>query len=129
VLAVDGNQPPSPAPLGIESELSRRDEALLVREREVDAALERPERRREAGETDDGVEDEIGLGAFEELRQIAADLRQRSKALEGLRPGGRRYQLELGMGSDDLQRLPADRARCAEERDSLHLSSVGSGAC
>src|SRR5581483_10931260 len=53
VLAVDGEQPAA-APLpGREGELTGGDEALLVREREVDAALERPERDREPGEADD----------------------------------------------------------------------------
>ena len=43
VLAVDGNETPSPALLRVEGKISRRDEALLVREREIDAALERPQ--------------------------------------------------------------------------------------
>ena len=74
VLAVDGQeQPSSPLP-GREREVAGRDEALLVRERERDAALERPQRRADAGEADDGVQDEVGLGRVEELREVAADL-------------------------------------------------------
>ena len=53
VLAVDGQQQ-APAPLPRrERELAGGDEALLVRERERDAALERPERRADAREADD----------------------------------------------------------------------------
>ena len=61
VLAVDRDQL-APAPLlRRQRELAGGHEALLVRERERDAVLERPHRRREAGEADDGVEHEVGL--------------------------------------------------------------------
>ena len=74
VLAVDGQQQPStPLPRG-HREIAGCDEALLVRERERDAALERPQRRADAGEADDGVQDEVGLGRLEELDDVAADL-------------------------------------------------------
>jgi hypothetical protein len=77
VLAVHG-QDPAAAPLARgERELPGGDEALLVREREVDAVPERPQRRVDAGEADDRVEDDIGLRAFEELGEVAADLLQR----------------------------------------------------
>ena len=67
MLAVDRDQR-APAPLlRRERELAGGDEALLVRERERHAALERPHRRREPGEADDGVQDEVGLGAVEQL--------------------------------------------------------------
>src|ERR1044072_9889847 len=52
VLAVDGQQQPSPMLLRGDGELARCDEALLVRERERDPLLERPERRPDAGESD-----------------------------------------------------------------------------
>jgi len=77
VLAVDWDQPPSPAPLRRERELSGCDEALFVRQREIDAVLERPERRREPGKAHDCVEDDVGLRALEQLRQVASHLRMR----------------------------------------------------
>ena len=77
MLAVD-RQDPSAAPLlRRDGEVARRNEALFVRECEVDAMLERPERRVNAGEADDGVQDDVGLCPFEELRQVAADLLER----------------------------------------------------
>ena len=53
VLAVDRDQEPSSPLSRAERELAGRDEALLVRERERDAVLERPERRANACESDD----------------------------------------------------------------------------
>src|SRR4029077_18961207 len=49
VLTVDGQDAAVAAPLRGERELTGRNEALLVREREVDTALERPQRRVNAG--------------------------------------------------------------------------------
>src|SRR6266508_3870869 len=128
VLAVDRNQPSAAPPPGLERELAGGDQALLVREREIDAVLQRPERRRQPGEADDGIEDEVGLGALEELCQIAPDLGQRREAVD--RPGARggSTELQLRVGADDLQRLAPDRARSAQESDSLHRGSVGSAA-
>ncbi len=57
-----------------ERQLAGRDEALLVREREIDAVLERPERGVDAGEADDGIQHDVRLRALEELGQVAADL-------------------------------------------------------
>ena len=62
VLAVDRQDPAAAARLRRGRELAGRDEALLVREREVDAVLERPERRVDAGEADDGVQDDVRAG-------------------------------------------------------------------
>jgi len=59
VLAVDGKETPSPALLRVESKISGRDEALLVREREIDDALNRPQRCGEAGAADNGGENAI----------------------------------------------------------------------
>src|SRR2546423_15102896 len=55
VLAVDRQEEASAAGVGPPGQLAAGDEALLVREREVDTVLETPERRPEAGEADDGV--------------------------------------------------------------------------
>ena len=95
MLGVDRQQQPSSPLLRCERELARGDEALLVREREIDAGLERPEGRRQAGEADDGVQDDIGLSALEQLREVASDLRQRRQAVDGLRAGGGGDELEL----------------------------------
>ena len=128
VLAVDREQPPS-APLPRrERELACRDETLLVREREVDAALERPERRGQAGEADDGVQHDVRLGPLEQLDEVAADLGQRREPVDRLRARGRSDELELRVRVDDLERLPADRAGGAQEGDPLHWpSSVAAG--
>ena len=120
VLRVDGQDPPSPLLPRGRRELAAGDEALLVGEREVDPVLERPERGRQPCEADDRVEDDIRLRAVEELGEVAADLRQRGKALDVLGPGRGGHELELGMGADDLERLRADRPGRSEERDALH---------
>ena len=128
VLAVDREDAPAAAPLRLECELAGGDEALLVREREVDAVLERPERRVDAGEPDDGVEDDVGLAAVEQLGEVAAHLRVLGRdAVERRRAGGRGAQLEVGVRLDDLDRLAPDRAGGAEEGNPLHGVSVGGG--
>ncbi len=129
MLAVDRKQPPAAARLRCEGELARGDEALLVREREVDAALERPERHRQAGEADDGVEDDVWLGALEQLGEVASDLGQRGESVDRCRAGGRGDELELGVGADDLERLPADRPGRSDQGDALlcHADSMTVG--
>jgi hypothetical protein len=125
VLAVHGQeQSSSPLP-GRERKPAGGDEALLVRKREVDAVLEGPEGCRNAGEADDRVEDEIGLGGFEQRDGAAAGLGVLDAALGGelgevLRTGGERADLQLRMAVDHLERLPSDRPRGAEEGDPLH---------
>ena len=92
VLAVDREQqPPTPLPRG-EREVAGGDEALLVRERERHAALERPERRADPGEADDRVQHEVRLGRLEQLGEVAADLdvldaERRRELVERLRAG------------------------------------------
>ena len=63
VLRVDGQQSSSTPLLRGERERSGGDEALLVRKRERDAALERPERRADAGEADDAFRTTSGSAA------------------------------------------------------------------
>ncbi len=70
MLAVDREDAAVAAPLRGKRKLAGRDEALLVREREVDAALERPEGRGNPREADDGVEDDVGPRPLEELGEI-----------------------------------------------------------
>ena len=125
MLAVDREQKPSTPLPRFERELAGRDEALLVGQRERDAPLERPERRREAREADDGVQDDVRLGHVQQRREIAADLRVLHAALGGqpvelARAGRERAHLELVVGVDDVERLTPDRPRGAQNRNSLH---------
>ena len=87
--------------------------------------LERPERRADAGEADDRVEDDVRLAPLEELDGVAADLGVLDAVLgrelvERRRARLQRAELELGMRRDDLDRLAADRAGRAEKRDASH---------
>ena len=71
-----------------------------------------------------------GSDALEQLGQVAADLRVRRRRarprarVEVGRSRRESAELELGVPLDDLDRLPADRAGGAEQRDSLHGHSV-----
>ena len=98
-LSTGSSSASAPLPGG-DREIACGDEALLVRERERDAALERPQGRADAGEADHGVQDEIGLGRLEELGQVAADL-------DVLDPVGRRR----------ARRAAASRTRARRSRD------------
>jgi ribosomal protein S18 acetylase RimI-like enzyme len=120
VLTVDRNEPATTASLRRQGELAGGDETLLVREREIDAALESPERRGQSCEADHCVQNEVRLGSLEQLGEIAAGLGQRRKPVDGLRARCGGAELELGMRFDDLQRLVPDRAGSAEERDPFH---------
>ena len=99
MLAVDRDQRASPALARRQRELARGDEALLVRERERDAVLERPHRRGQPGEAERRVEDDVGLGALEQLGRVAADLRQRREAVDRRRAGGGGDELERGVAA------------------------------
>ena len=78
MLGVDGEQQAT-APLSrSERKIAGRNEALLVRERERDAALERPERRADTCETDDRIEDDVRPCGVEQLGHVAAHLRVRT---------------------------------------------------
>ena len=110
VLAVDGQDPAAaPLPRG-ESELAGGDEALLVREREVDAALERPERRVDSGEADDGVEDDVGLRALEQLGEVASDLLQRARRRRRAVSSRRRRRRARAPGAPRRSRSPGGRS-------------------
>jgi len=61
-----------------------------------------------------------GCGSLEQLRQVASHLRFRREAVNGLRAGRGSDELELRVGSDDLECLPTDRSGRAEQGDSLH---------
>ena len=125
VLAVDRQEQPSPAPVRRQGELAGRDERLLVREREGDAALERPERHRQAREADDGVQDHVRVGRVQQRRQVAACLHVRDAVLRRerrqiLRARGERADLEPEVPRDDVERLRADRAGRAHDRHAPH---------
>ena len=68
VLGVDRDQPCAALSRRVEHQRAARDEALLVRERNVDARLERCERRAEACDADARVQD-----VAEELRRMERD--------------------------------------------------------
>ena len=113
----------SPLP-GFQGEVAGRDEALLVRERERHAPLERPQRRSDTGEAHDRVQDEVGLRGLEELGQVSADL----DVLDAVRPrelverpraGRERADLEIRLLGDDLEGLLPDGAGGPEQRDPL----------
>jgi hypothetical protein len=127
MLAVDGeHEAPSPL-LGGQRELAGGDEALLVREREGDAALERPQRRGQAREADDRVQDDVGLRTVEQLREVASDLSQRREPVDGLRAGGCGDELEIGVALDDLDGLTADRAGRPQQGYTFHSIEVYGG--
>jgi hypothetical protein len=125
MLAVDRKEKPSPTLLRGYRELAGRDEALLVRERQRHAALERPQRRANAGEADDGVEHDVGVASLQEHTRISADLDVRDPVLrceivQRGRPRLEGAKLELGVRGDDLDRLPADRSCRPEDCDASH---------
>ena len=125
VLAVDGQQEPPTPRLGGDRELAGGDEALLVCERERDPRLERPERRLDAREPDDGVQHDVGLAPLEERHGVAADLHVLdvvvgSEVVKWRRAGLECAEGEIGVGRDDLHRLAADRAGGPQERDTSH---------
>ena len=74
MLAVDREKTSAAAVPRSECKVAGRDEALLVRERQCHSVLERPERRSDSGEADDGIQDQIRLGGLEDVGQIATHL-------------------------------------------------------
>ena len=100
MLRVDRQQPPSSPPPRGHRQVAACDEALLVGEREVDAALERPERRRQAREADHRVQDDVRLGPLQQLGQVAAYLRERREAVDRGRARGGGDELELVLACD-----------------------------
>ena len=73
MLAVDGKEEPTAPPPGSDGQIAGRDQALLVRQRERDAALERPQSGSDAREADDRIQDQIGLGGVEELESVTVE--------------------------------------------------------
>ena len=109
-----GSSRPPPRRQAARREVAAGDEALLVGEREVDAVLQGPEGCRQPGEADDGVEDDVRLGAVEQLRQVAADLGERGQAVDRpVAPDAAATSSSSGWSRDDLERLAPDRPRGA----------------
>jgi hypothetical protein len=123
VLAVNGQeQPSSPLPGG-DREISCRDETLLVRERERHAPLERPQCCADAREAHDGIQDEVGLGCVEKIREIAPDAdvldaETSREVAEGPRPGCESADRKLRSGRNHLERLQPDGSGRPEQGDS-----------
>ncbi len=129
MLAVDRKKRPSPPPSGREREIAGGNEALFIGKRERNPVLERPERRSAAGEAHDRVQHEIGFSRFEQRNEIAAALEQLHTAFarelrDVARACGEGTELELGIGVDDLERLPTDRAAGAKQSDAFHGFSL-----
>jgi hypothetical protein len=118
VLAVDGQEEASTSLPSGERELAGRDEALLVREGQRHTPLERPDRRGQAGEADDGVQHDVRLGGVEQGREVATDLGAfdatlGSQPVQLARARRECAHLELIAGVDDVERLAPDRPRGA----------------
>jgi hypothetical protein len=124
MLAVYREQAASTPLPGGHGELAGRDEALLVGQREVDTALERPQRGSDTREAHNRVEHDVRPRLLQELDRVSADLRQRSDAVERLR--GRRGgdEVEPGVARDHLAGLASDRAGGPEHSDAFHPESV-----
>ena len=67
VLGVDGHDLAAARRARLGDDRARGDEALLVGEREALAGFQRAERRGQAGEADDRVEHDVGVGVRGEL--------------------------------------------------------------
>ena len=76
VLGVDGDDLAAARGARLGDDRPGRDQALLVRERETLARLQRGERRRQPREPDDRVEHDVGVGQRGELGEHARDRRR-----------------------------------------------------
>ena len=124
VLAVNGEQPASASLVGRDRQVAGGDEALLVRERERDPLLERPQGRADPGEP--------------RSRSAPRPARPRSSSWTGRRRPGRArrgawrrarrgarcrtaaHRARARVAFDDLDRLPPDRAGRTEQRNASH---------
>ena len=150
VLGVDRDQRRAAPARRVEHERAAGDEALLVRERDVDAGLERGERRVQPGDADARVQHEVGrdLGcepgdAIRALEHASCEPRARTgrglaigegDRVHAMQPGelaelaiaaagGQGDNLNVREGLDDIEGLTADRARRAEQGEALHEKS------
>ena len=103
--------------------LPARHQRLLVRERQTLARLERPERRLESRETDDGIDDDVHVGAARRLDKPAPVRRPapRDTAPPGTRPPARYHHVRRGVPLG----LPGERIDGAMRRQDRHLEALG----
>ncbi len=142
VLAVDREHPPPAGAQPVHHERAARDQALLVRERQVGARGERRQRGAQARGADDRVQDDVCAalpdqpfdagGALDHLAvELTAGGRGGGRVDERdpphpvaagggdqagvIRVGRERARGELGVRAHDLERLRADRSGRAQD--------------
>ncbi len=130
VLGVDGHKLPRASEAG--DKLTADNEALLVRERERLARLERGQRRCKADRPGDAVEHDIGLDIPCQLSSfLGSDARVLNAEL--CRLGGQKLSVRaraetdhseaIGIVAHHLERLNPDRPRRAEDHDAAHAAT------
>ena len=147
MLAVNGQQLPACAITRLEHQRAARDEALLVGQGHVRAALERCEGGCEPGRPHHGVQHHVGTAAAHQLCRRIGPLQHRARELrsrqgrgcrvcqgDGVRTlfaggchqragagrGGQAAQREAGMVAHDLERLHPHRAGRAQDGNRSH---------
>ena len=85
VLGVDRHDLAAAGGARLGDDRARRDQALLVREREALAGFERGERRGQPGEADDRVEHDVGVGVRGELGERAGVVEARAREIRPAR--------------------------------------------
>ncbi len=108
-----GISAPASARAGRERELAGGDEALLVRERERDAVLERPHRRDQPGEAHDRVQDDVGLGR---ARAARSGLPRSASAAPALRSAASRRSRRRARARDARRSPRSPGARSSRSR-------------
>ena len=128
VLRVDGHDLAAAASPLLGDDRTAGDETLLVGQREALAVGQRRERRRQAREADDRIEDDVGLGQRRQRRQrvrcVDAEMDAIGRDVEGgrllreqLLVATRRQRddaVPVAMRRDDIERLSTDRSRRSE---------------
>ena len=122
---VDGHDLAAALVAHLRDDRAARDQALLVGQREPLAVPQRAERRREAGEADDRVEHDVGLGMRGELLErrgvvaaeagrigTEAELRGLRRERLGVAARGQRDEpVIVRMAAQHVERLATDRSR------------------
>jgi len=127
VFAVDGNEPAAASSLCGESKLACGDKAFLVRKREIDAALEGPERRGQSREAHDRVQDEVRFGPLEQLGEIPARLVSGARPSIGCEPDAAAQSSKPGCASMISSACCPIEPVAPRSRDPFHhAGSVGS---
>ena len=140
VLGVDRHQARARAGPDRRDQVAAGDEALLVGERDRDAALQRRQRRAQAGGADQRVQHDVGGAGVDQGGEVRV-VGHRAPAGGGGRPpdavglGLRRHRvhaapagetarLQVGRPVDDLEGLDADRSGASQDEYACHPSSV-----